>query len=206
MIYLFSWVIYFLAVKVCYRRNVFGRENIPAKGSFIFVSNHESYLDPVLLGTSVSCLKWFNYVAKKDLFDKPLKAWYFRQIHALPLDRDDPDLSSIKMVLRLLKSGRPIILFPEGTRSRGRGLRPAKPGVGFIVAKAKVPVVPAYIEGSYEAMPDFLSTIKKGSRVNIFIGKPLYFNGDDRSAYQKISDQIMQKIAELKEANAGKIS
>lgn len=207
MIYLLSWILCFVLVRIYFDRRVYGVENIPAKGPFIFASNHDSYLDPVLLGTSVKCSRWFNYLAKKELFSTRLKEWYFRQIHALPLDREDGDLAAIKMVLRLLRSGRPLILFPEGTRSRGKGLQPAKPGLGFIVSKAMIPVVPAYIEGSYEAMPEGVSSIKKRSAINIFIGKPLYFTDaryNHKGGYQEISDQIMEKIADLKEANAGK--
>lgn len=208
MIYLFSWIASLITVRLNFRCSIFGRENAPSKGPFIFVSNHASYIDPLVLGTSLPCAKWFSYVAKKDLFEKPLVGWYLRQIHALPLDREG-DVAAVRIVIKLLKSGKSIVLFPEGTRSKEVGLRPAKPGVGFIIAKAKVPVLPAYIEGSYEAMPSGKESVKKGSRINVFIGKPLRFDNLDfnsRDSYQQISDEIMKSIAHLKNTYANKAS
>lgn len=207
MIYLISWVASLIGVKYFFRRRVFGGENAPLKGAFVFVSNHASYIDPLVLGTALPCSRWFNYLAKKDLFEKPLMGWYLRQIHALPLDREG-DISAIKTVVKLLRSGRRIILFPEGTRSKDPELRPAKPGVGFVVAKANVPVLPAYIEGSYDGMPGGFNSIKKG-RINVYIGKPLKFDNidyKDKYVYQKITDEIMRSIRQLKDTYAGKIS
>lgn len=208
MIYAIAWLLYFVIIKVYLRRRVYGRENAPEKGPFIFVSNHESNADPFLLGTSLAYSKWFYYLAKKELFEKSLSGWYFRQIHALPIDRENPEIGVLKKVFKVLNSGRPLILFPEGTRSKDGSLGTAKAGVGFIVAKAGVPVLPAYIQGSREAMPESLSSLKFGSRVNIFIGKPLYFNGavkNGKQDYQFISDEIMKSIAALKKEYADKV-
>lgn len=208
MIYLFSWIASLVAIKLNFERKVFGRENVPRKGPFIFVSNHASYIDPLVLGTAIPCSKWMYYIAKKDLFEKPLKVWYLKKIHALPLDRDG-DIAAIKTVVKLLKSGRSVILFPEGTRTKDGNLKRAKPGAGFIVAKAGVPVLPAYIEGSLEAMPAGKESVKKGSKINVFIGKPIRFDDidyKDKYAYQKISDDIMKSIASLRDTNAGKVS
>lgn len=188
---------------------VFGAENVPKEGPFILVSNHESNADPFILGASLPCSKWFSYLAKKEIFEGRIRGWYFRKIHAIPLNRGEADPSAIKKALGILKSGRPMVLFPEGTRSRGKGLQAAKPGIGFIVAKAKVPVVPAYIEGSYKALPESLGSIKR-SRVNVYIGKSVYFdwNGFDKhgkGAYQHVSDEIMRRIAELKDVYVNKV-
>jgi 1-acyl-sn-glycerol-3-phosphate acyltransferase len=143
------------------------------------------------------------YLAKKDLFDRPLKAWYLKMIHAMPLDREG-DITAIKSVVKMLKSGKSLILFPEGTRSKGDKLLPAKPGAGFVVAKSGAPVLPAYIDGSYECMPADKGSANKGRSFSVYIGKPIRFDSvdaNDKNAYQKISDEIMRNIAELKEKN-----
>lgn len=208
MIYSLSWLISLILAKIYTGFRVFGRENVPREGAFILASNHESNADPFLLGISLPCSKWFSYLAKKELFEGRFRGWYFRKIHAIPLDRSEADTSAIKTALKVLKSGRPMVLFPEGTRSKGKGLQPGKPGVGFIAAKSTAPVVPAYIEGSYKAFPEGFRSMNR-SRVNIFIGKPLYFNGAEyknKESYQKISNRIMEEIARLKTDNAGKVS
>jgi 1-acyl-sn-glycerol-3-phosphate acyltransferase len=186
---------------------VTGRENIPDKGAFILASNHESNADPFILGVSLPCNKWFAYLAKRELFEGRLKGWYFRKIHAIPLERGESDLSAIKKVFQILDSGRPMVIFPEGTRSKGKGLQKGKPGVGFIVSKARVPVVPAYIEGSYEAVPEGLGSIRK-KKVSVFIGRPMYFEASDKKGkecYQSVSDRIMKEISKLEERYAGKV-
>jgi 1-acyl-sn-glycerol-3-phosphate acyltransferase len=94
------------------------------------------------------------------------------------------------------------VIFPEGTRTEDGRLQQGKPGIGFIVAKSGVPVVPAYIEGSFEAMPRGQARPKR-CRVRVYIGKPVSFTGCgavDKDGYRRISDSIMGRIAELKEA------
>jgi len=208
MIYLFSWIATLALAKIFLALRVFGMQNIPGNGAFILVSNHESNADPFILGVSVPCRKWMMFLAKKELFEDRIRGWYFRKVHAVPLERGESDPSAIKQVLKILGSGRPMVMFPEGTRSKGRGLQEGKPGVGFIVSKARVPVVPAYIEGSYEAVPEGLFSLRK-KRVNVFIGKPVYFEDSGKKGkehYQWISGRIMEEIAKLKEEHAGKIS
>ena len=195
-------------VKIYFGLKIFGRQNIPKDGPFIFASNHESNADPFILGASLPCSKWFSYLAKKELFEDKITGWYFRKIHAIPLDRSEADTSAIRTALKVLRSGRPMVLFPEGRRSKGKGMQDGKPGIGFIAAKSGVPVVPAYIEGAYKALPEGLGSINK-NRVNVFIGRPLYFDRaphKDRGVYQNISNRIMEEITKLKEENAGKVS
>lgn len=208
MIYLLSWFASLILAKIYFGLKVYGAENVPKKGPFILASNHESNADPFILGVSLPCTRWFSFLAKKELFEGKFNGWYFRKLHVIPLDRGEADPGAIKKVIDILKSGKPMMLFPEGTRSLGRGLQPGKPGIGFIAAKTRVPVVPAYIAGAYKAVPEGLGSINK-SRVNVLFGKPLYFTDIDpknKDSYRKISDTIMDHIARLKKENAGSIS
>jgi len=179
---------------------VVGRENIPEKGAFILASNHVSYLDPPILGTSM--YRSLNYMARANLFKRQCFGWIMRHIHAFPVGRNTNDFWAIKESLRLLYSGRPLVIFPEGTRAKDKTLRQGKPGVGFIVAKTRVPVIPAYVGGSFEALSRGVKTLKRHP-VSVHIGKPIFFDLDnldrkDKARYQKISDEIMKRIAELK--------
>lgn len=181
---------------------VVGRENIPGKGAFIFVSNHSSYLDPILLGTA--CHRSLNYMARDTLFEEKALGWALSKVHAFPVRRNENDLKAVKDSIRIVKSGRPLVIFPEGTRTKDGNLQRGKRGVGFIVAKAKAMVVPAYIDGSFEAMPRGFDS-KKRHPIKVFIGKPIDFNhqleSDPRKfkdLYQDISDRIMRDIAQLK--------
>ena len=130
-----------------------------------------------------------------------------RQVHAFPVKRDSGDLGALKQAIAILKDGKPLVMFPEGTRSKDNKLRPSKPGVGFIAAKAGVPVVPVYIDGSLEALPGSLRTLRRHP-VSVYIGEPVIFdlsNGrNSKEAYQKISDEIMARIAALRDKYVGK--
>jgi 1-acyl-sn-glycerol-3-phosphate acyltransferase len=187
---------------------VFGRRNVPARGSFVFASNHASYLDPIILGTSI--FRSLNYMAREDLFRDGFLAWALPRVQAFPVKRGEGDLGALRQALKLLKTGKPLVIFPEGTRSEDGALQRGKPGIGFIAARSGVPVVPAYIEGSVEALPKTAKSLKR-CRVRIYIGKPIRFEMPpaakgpaERDQYQRISDDIMSAIAALKEAGAAR--
>lgn len=198
MLYFIGWSLFLLFFKVYLGFKVIGRENVPKTGAFIFASNHTSFLDPILLG--VSLRRSLNYMARETLFKKRCLAWVLRHIHVFPIRRHKSNFKAIKESLGLLARGKPLVIFPEGTRSKDRNLKRGKRGIGFIAAKAKVPIIPAYIKGSFEALPRGVSTLRRHP-VRVYIGKPMDFDFEvrDKDAYQRISDEIMGKITELRE-------
>jgi 1-acyl-sn-glycerol-3-phosphate acyltransferase len=209
MLYFIGWSLFFIYFKLFLGFRVVGRENVPKKGAFIFASNHQSYLDPILLGTSL--YRGLYYMARDTLFDTPRRSFVMRSVHAFPVKRSKSDLRAIKQAIDILNDHKPLVIFPEGTRSKDERLKTPKRGIGFIAAKTKVPVVPAYIKGSFDVMPGGRDTLKHAN-VTVYIGKPIEFNAlndgvkiDD--IYQHISDSIMSRIDELKaryEDTAGK--
>ncbi|MDD3905461.1 MAG: lysophospholipid acyltransferase family protein [Candidatus Omnitrophica bacterium] len=205
MWYFIGWSFFLIFFKTYLGFRAVGRSNVPAKGAFIFVSNHSSYFDPILLGTSLR--RALYYMARESLFHKPISNWAMKQVHAFPIKRERGDLGALRQALAILRDGKPLVMFPEGTRSKSAQLRSAKPGVGFIVAKARVPVIPAYIDGSLEALPGSLKTLKRHP-VTVYIGEPIVFDftgfGNSKEAYQQIADEIMNKIAALKDRYVSK--
>lgn len=207
MLYFIGWAMFLLFFKIYLKFKVVGRRNIPPKGAFIFASNHVSYLDPILLGTSLH--RGLYYMARENLFKKRCFGWVMRNLHSFPVRRNEGDFGAVKKAISILKDGKPLVMFPEGTRSKDRNLRPAMPGIGLIALKTKAPVIPVYIEGSFDALPRRVSTLKRHP-VRVYIGEPINFyegNFDriDKETYQKISDIVMEKIAALKERYAGSI-
>lgn len=200
MLYFIGWSLFSILFRVYLGFKVVGRENVPKKGPFVFVSNHTSYLDPIILGTSL--YRSLNYMARENLFKRRCFGYIMRGLHAFPVHRGKGDLGAVRESLRILSEGKPLVMFPEGTRSKDRNLKKGKPGVGFIVAKAQVPVVPAYIEGSFDALPRRMKTLRRHP-VKVYIGEPIDFTADylakkDRALYQKISDEAMHRIEQLK--------
>ena len=184
-----------------FRGDVAGTENLPKNGPFLIAANHASHLDPPLIGCHVP--RQMCFFARKTLWNGPVASWWLDGVGTIPVDRDGgQDVGALKRVLRAHGDGKVLILFPEGTRSPDGNLQTAKPGVGFIVCKSQVPVVPARIFGSFEAFGRGAKVPQFGTPVAVTFGKPLppavY---DDPSAgkerYQVASQRIMAEIGKL---------
>jgi 1-acyl-sn-glycerol-3-phosphate acyltransferase len=185
----------------CYfRGSIHHAENVPPSGAFILACNHASFLDPLMVGQAVR--QEICYLARKSLFRYPVARQILISWKAIPVGRDEVDVAGMRAILIALKSGQAVMMFPEGTRTHDGTLLPARPGVGFLVAKANVPVVPARIFGSFEALG-------RGMRyphpveLHVTFGKPIQFGApkvrreEKQAAYQKISEEIMAAIARL---------
>lgn len=184
------------------RLKVYGRDQIPAQGGIIIASNHASFLDPPILGVAAR-YRIIRFMARDTLFEHKILGWLYHRFGVVPLDRNKGDVGAIKAALRLLKEGHCVLLFPEGTRSVTGELQEAKGGVGFLIHKSGVPVVPAYINGSYKAWP-------KGSKkmvshpVSVHFGAPIdpetLMIHDERGKpdFDGIGRLVMARIAVLR--------
>jgi 1-acyl-sn-glycerol-3-phosphate acyltransferase len=127
-----------------------GRKNIPDRGPLMLVSNHLSHLDVLVIGILLD--RPLNYVARSTLFFFPL-GLFIRSLGAFPIQRDGIGAQGLKETLRRLKYGGIVTLFPEGTRTSDGELGEMKSGIAMLAAKAKVPILPAAIAGTFEAWP-----------------------------------------------------
>ncbi len=128
---------------------VTGRAHLPRSGGALILANHASFLDPVVVGISIP--QPIRYVARATLF-KPFLGPYLRSLGAFPIDREGGGTAGLRETLRELKAGQVVLIFPEGTRSSDGSVGPLKPGFAAMT-RARVPIVPAAIAGTFEAMP-----------------------------------------------------
>jgi 1-acyl-sn-glycerol-3-phosphate acyltransferase len=144
-----SWALLILLLSGC-SLTVTGRENIPRKGGFCLVSNHNSIFDIILILATVG--RPIGFIAKKELSVIPLLNIWILLLGGLFIDRKNirKAFGVINEGIRRIKSGGAMIIFPEGTRGKGRGLLPFKPGSLKLATKAAAPIVPLAITGSYE--------------------------------------------------------
>ena len=124
---------------------VLGREHVPKSGAVIVASNHVSFWDPLLVGTAA--IREQHFLAKEELFRGPL-GWLIRSYNAIPIRRGRADLSGLAKATDVLRAGRSLILFPEGTRQRDGELRAARPGLGMLAVGSDALIVPTCIMGS----------------------------------------------------------
>jgi 1-acyl-sn-glycerol-3-phosphate acyltransferase len=188
-----------------FRGEVSGLEHLPKSGAFLIAANHTSLLDPPIIGSCVP--RQVCFFARKSLWKPGVAAWWLDAVGTIPVDRDGgQDVSAIKRVLRALASDKVLILFPEGTRSPDGALQTPKPGVGMIVCRTQVPVVPARIFGSFEAFGKGVKFPRAGTPISIVFGPPLapgyYDPGSGKERYQQASERIFNVIAKLERPRA----
>jgi len=205
MIYFFSRVFYSIILYWFFDFKVTGRENIPKKGPFIVVSNHISYADPVVIGVSFNTVPIIS-IAKSELFDKSLLGRWIKSLGCISIPRHSGSPKPLKQALERLRDGKVLGIFPEGTRSKDGKLKKAELGVGLLVVKSKVPVIPMYIWGTDKALPIGQNHLTK-AKVSARIGKPIDISLDEKfldkkKYYAYIGEQIMKAIAEIRDARA----
>lgn len=191
MLYSIAKGIIWVFFHIFYRISIKGHENIPEDKGALICPNHYNGLDPLLVAICIK--KPVRFMAKYELFQKPILGFILTKIYAYPVKRGEADLSAIKNTLRILKDKQLVGIFPEGTRVKGGKLGKANPGVAVFSIKTGSPAIPVFISGNYVPF----------TRMKITIGKPV-----DLSQYRKekmtnddyfeISQIIMTKIDELK--------
>jgi len=177
-----------------------GRENIPATGPLIVVSNHVHVLDPIFL--QFSCPRWIIFMAKEELFRSRVLGFWIRWAGCLPVRRAghiSEKQKMLDMVRGVLEEGGVLGMFPEGRRSRDGKLSKGKPGPAVIALKAGVSLLPVGIIGTDKVRG--ISWLWKRHRVVINIGKPFKLAPMDgrlsKSRMQSLTTQLMEQIAAL---------
>ena len=196
------WAGYTLSKLIGYtffRYHLIHRERMIQTGPVILAMNHQSYLDPPLAG--IACKRPIYFLARKSLLNVPILGRILPKLNVIPVDQEGMDRGALKALLRILRAGEGALVFPEGARTLDGNLQPALPGLGFVIAKTRAPVVPMRIFGSHEALP------RGGGKlhfhpITVVIGSPIYYteadvNVDKKDLYQRLSQRVMDEIARL---------
>jgi len=189
-----------LLARVFFRMRVVHPERMVESGPLILAVNHTSYFDPPLAG--ICSRRGVYYLARKTLLQWPFFGPLFPAMNVIPVERDGNDMSALREVIKKIKDGNGVVLFPEGTRSKDGNIQPARAGIGFVIAKTGAPVLPMRIFGAYDAFPKNSKRLHF-TQITVVIGEPLVFDPNDlasatRETYQMLSDRVMEAIAALK--------
>jgi 1-acyl-sn-glycerol-3-phosphate acyltransferase len=164
-----------------------GREHVP-DGAVILASNHRSFLDPFVVGICLNRPVYF--VAKKELFDRPLVGWFLNCLGAFPIKRGESDEESVETAKQILARGDALVIFPEGTRIREGSLGRAKRGVGRLALESGAPVVPVAVHGTERARRGW---IFRPVKVKVRLGRPLTFPRVE-SASRQLATEVTARI------------
>jgi 1-acyl-sn-glycerol-3-phosphate acyltransferase len=200
-VYRWSTRMFKLFLLIWHRLRIRGAENIPDTGGVMIASNHASYLDPPVVGSGYRG-RPVHFMARNTLWKPGFGKWWMDSVGCIPVARGTGDRRALTVTIKMLKDGKVVSMFPEGTRTEDGELQEAKGGVAFIIEKSKCVVVPAYIDGSYEAHAKGAKFIKP-KKLTITYGKPITQEdfqalGSGRDAYDAHAALIMQRIADLK--------
>ncbi|MBI1249193.1 1-acyl-sn-glycerol-3-phosphate acyltransferase [bacterium] len=152
-----------------YHVRVSGRENWPTEGGALVCANHQSFLDPILVG--LCCERQLSFLARSSLFRFPLKP-LIEMLNAIPVNLSGSGLDGLKETLKRLRSDDFVLIFPEGTRTKTGDIGNLKPGLLAVARKGRTPIVPVVFDGAFQAWPrwQLLPTV---GVVHVRIGKPI---------------------------------
>ena len=187
-------------------------EHLPREEAYIIAANHSSHLDSGAIIAALagalgpSQARKLHLLGARDyFFNNPLRAWFFSTfLNVVPIEREETSLAGLRTIQTILQEGEPVLIFPEGTRSRTGELRSFKPGLGLIARELRVPIVPTHIDGTYRAFPAGRYLPRPG-RLAVTFGKPIrteqYFtDGVEESRvrlYRKIAGDIREHVIRL---------
>jgi 1-acyl-sn-glycerol-3-phosphate acyltransferase len=189
-----------LLARVFFSMRVVHSERMVETGPLIIAVNHSSFFDPPLAG--ICSRRGVFYLARKTLLKWPFFGPLFPAMNVIPVERDGNDMSALREVIKKIKEGNAVLLFPEGTRSPDGRLQPARAGIGLVIAKTGAPVLPMRIFGAYEAFPKNAKSLRS-SQITVVLGEPIRFTSDEmenttRDSYQLLSNRVMDAIAALR--------
>jgi len=152
-----------------------GLKNVPRTGGVILAANHQSLVDPVLVGCALGCglSREIHFMARKTLFEIPVLGRLIVALNAFPITRDSGDVKGVRTALERLKKGSALLVFPEGTRTLDGRIGQMKAGIRLLAERAAVPIVPVLIVGAYKSWPKGRAWPRLSGRVDVIYGRPI---------------------------------
>lgn len=187
-------------LKALFPITIINREKLVEEGPCVIVANHQSFLDPPLIGCLYTKTIWF--LARKTLFDAPGLKQILPYCNTFGINQERPDPAAILQVIRKIREGNRLLIFPEGSRCPDGKMHDAMPGIGLILSKlGGVPVQPVRIEGAYDCLPIHRNSVQIHP-ITLSVGDPIYFTHEElkargREAQRAIGKKIMDAIAAL---------
>jgi len=204
MFYSFVRAICWLLLKIFWRMEIIGIENLPESGGLIIASNHVSYLDPAVLVASLN--RKIYIITKKEVFKNTFVSFILKNMNAFSVDRENVDILAFKKAINILREEKVLGIFPEGTRSSNGKLQELKLGVIKIAMKTGVPILPVGIIGTHKIYPRGIKfPILFKHKIIVKYGAPQHFNklkSKDKIYQKEELNLLSKKIRELSTTNA----
>lgn len=193
VIFLVKWFF-----RIFYRHKVYGLEHY-VQGSALIAANHVSLFDPPAI--AISCPGEIHFLARQTLF-KSLFGKFITALNSHPVQKEATNLRVMKDICVLLKEGKKVLIFPEGTRSKNNVLQEIKPGIGLIVSKSESAIQPAYVHGTFQAWNRDQKFPKLWGKTAVVFGAPIHWSDfadmDKKEAQELIAIRLTRSLKELR--------
>lgn len=193
-LYRFCRFLCWVSCAIYFKARCFGVEHVPLSGGVLLVSNHQSFMDPVL--ATMALRREGNYMARDSLFKNRWFRWLIEYLNAFPVRRQSADIAAIKESMRRLKQERLLLMFPEGTRTPDGRIQPLLPGMVAIAKKARVPIVPTLIDGMFQAWPRH-QLLPSPGRVIIEYDRPITPAEYEDLTAEQLTDLVRQRLVAM---------
>jgi 1-acyl-sn-glycerol-3-phosphate acyltransferase len=161
----------FYLVGPLYRYRAWGFARVPRTGPVLLLCNHQSFLDPILVGLSVHHRQFYG-LARSSLFRRGF-GWLIRSINAIAIDRGESDISAMRRCIDVLQQGHALLIFPEGTRTPDGTAKEFAGGLMLLIKRARPTVVPVAIEGAYDVWPKGRKLPRLSGRIGVMFGRAI---------------------------------
>ena len=189
--YRFVKLIVSIGSMVFYKTRVHRLENVLHEGPSLVLVNHQSNLDAMVMGAIYPGI--LSSMAKHTLFKYPPLSWILHGLDSIPVDRTSTGLGGMKTVLKRLKAGYRVMLFPEGQRSFDGELQPLMTGFCLLVRKSRVPMVPVCMDGPFQAWPRGTKFPKPG-RIHVVVGEPIHFHEVEHMSDDEMAEFVFVRM------------
>lgn len=194
----FLWILFHTYLPTRVR----GRQNVPRSGPLIIIANHVSYIDPILIGWAVQP-RLTHYMGKKELFNNKFIRFIISKWGMFPVDREHVDRTAMLQAITLLREGKTLGLFPEGTRSSSGELQQMRSGAIRFAIKTRSPLLPVGVTGTDKSYPRG-TKLPKPARLGVRIGQPFEFS--EFYDQPMTAEQTEQAIALMRDKIAALLS
>ena len=183
-----------LALAGFFKIRVFNRHNEPTSGGVLITSNHQSFLDPPLVGAALK--RPCNFMARDTLFSNPIFGKIISSLHAMPIKRGTADTGAMKESMRRLKAGNQVVIFPEGTRSKDGRLKPFLPGMALLSQRSAEWTLPTIVDGAFECWPRNKKLPSSG-KIYVAYGEPIHRSEARKFKAADFVTHLRSKMIEL---------
>ena len=210
VVHRFTYLMCATGMPVLFSLRIDGGQHIPRTGPALLIANHQSFLDPILLGLCSS--RPLRYLARRTLFKNPFFSWLIRALRAIPIDQEGVGKEGLRTILDELQAGEAVVVYPEGERTSDGRMSPLKPGIHLLIRRTQAPIVPVGIAGAFEALPRgrkyptlaplFLPAT--AGTVGVVVGRPLHAAHFAEKPREQALGELFQELQKL-QARAEKL-